>query len=159
MRTFADEHAGAYEGVVVSEPTGCRPVLEHRGIVSCQVEFRGQGGHASLGVAPVDDALRDGPLAWPAVEDTPLREHLAESCYRKDDPEGLIRQGNEWVIGARLADAGFFFAEDRKKKLEDLVPDLARLEFHRVLGSIGAKADRTAAVAVALREPSPKRSR
>jgi len=61
---------------------------------------------------------------------------------RADDPEGLIRQGNEWVIGARLADAAFFFAEDRKRRLEDLVPQLERLEFHRRLGSLAAKAER-----------------
>jgi glycyl-tRNA synthetase beta chain len=67
---------------------------------------------------------------------------------RKDDPEGLIQQGNEWVIGARLADAGFFFAEDRKKALADLVPDLGRLEFHRVLGSLADKATRVGDLAV-----------
>jgi glycyl-tRNA synthetase beta chain len=69
---------------------------------------------------------------------------------RKDDPQGLIRQGNEWVIGARLADAGFFFAEDRKRRLEDLVPDLGRLEFHRVLGSLADKAARVGELAAAL---------
>jgi glycyl-tRNA synthetase beta chain len=69
---------------------------------------------------------------------------------RKNDPEGLIRQGNEWVIRARLADAGFFFAEDRKKKLEDLVPDLGRLEFHRVLGSLADKAERVGELAVTI---------
>ena len=66
---------------------------------------------------------------------------------RKDDPEGLIRQGYEWVIGARLADAGFFFAEDRKKALEDLVPGLERLEFHRVLGSLADKTTRVGELA------------
>ncbi|MCG6950333.1 MAG: glycine--tRNA ligase subunit beta [Acidobacteria bacterium] len=67
---------------------------------------------------------------------------------RKDDPEGLIRQGNEWVIGARLADARFFFSEDRKRSLHDLVPNLGRLEFHRVLGSLGDKALRVGDLAV-----------
>jgi len=66
---------------------------------------------------------------------------------RRDDPQGLIRQGNEWVIGARLADAGFFFAEDRKRRLADLAPGLARLEFHRTLGSLGAKAERVGRLA------------
>jgi len=66
---------------------------------------------------------------------------------RKDDPEGLIRQGNEWVIGARLADAGFFFTEDRKRALADLVPELGRLEFHRVLGSLADKATRVGSLA------------
>ena len=67
---------------------------------------------------------------------------------RRDDPEGLVRQGNEWVIGARLTDAGFFFAEDRKRPFEDLVPGLSRLEFHRVLGSLGDKAERVGELAV-----------
>jgi len=69
---------------------------------------------------------------------------------RKDDPEGLIRQGNEWVIGARLADAGFFFSEDRKHALEDLVPGLERLEFHRVLGSLADKAARVSELAMTI---------
>jgi glycyl-tRNA synthetase beta chain len=69
---------------------------------------------------------------------------------RRDDPEGLIRQGNEWVIGARLADAGFFFAEDRKQQLADLVPGLERLEFHRVLGSLADKTERVGALAVTI---------
>ena len=68
---------------------------------------------------------------------------------RKDDPEGLIRQGNEWVIGARLADAGFFFAEDLKRTLADLLPGLERLEFHRVLGSLAEKAARVGELAAA----------
>ena len=71
---------------------------------------------------------------------------------RKDDPEGLIRQGNEWVIGARLADAGFFFAEDRKHTLADLVPGLERLEFHRVLGSLADKATRVGELAATVAE-------
>ena len=66
---------------------------------------------------------------------------------RRDDPEGLIRQGNEWVIGARLADAAFFFAEDRKRRLADLLPALDRIEWHRVMGSLGAKATRVGALA------------
>jgi glycyl-tRNA synthetase beta chain len=69
---------------------------------------------------------------------------------RKDDPEGLIRQGNEWVIGARLADAGFFFAEDRKRSLADLVPGLESLEFHRVLGSLADKASRVGELATTI---------
>jgi glycyl-tRNA synthetase beta chain len=66
---------------------------------------------------------------------------------RKDDPEGLIRQGNEWVIGARLADAEFFFNEDRKSSMADVVPGLERLEFHRVLGSLADKAARVGRLA------------
>ena len=71
---------------------------------------------------------------------------------RRDDPEGLIRQGNEWVIGARLADAEFFFAEDRKQPLASWAPKLDRIEWHRVMGSLGAKAERVGELAATLSE-------
>ena len=76
-----------------------------------------------------------------------LRPGFIAVADRKDDPEGLIRQGNEWVIGARLADAEFFFNEDRKRAMADMVPGLERLEFHRVLGSLADKADRVGRLA------------
>jgi len=83
-------------------------------------------------------------------EDGSLAPHFLTVIDRRDDPEGLVRQGNEWVIGARLADARFFFDEDRKRKMEELVPGLSRLEFHRVLGSAAAKAERVGELAVVL---------
>jgi len=76
-----------------------------------------------------------------------LEPHFLAVVDRRDDPEGLVRQGNEWVIGARLADAGFFFAEDRKTPLPDRLPELERVEWHRVLGSLAAKADRVGELA------------
>ncbi len=84
--------------------------------------------------------------------DGELAPHFLAVVDRADDPEGLIRQGNEWVIGARLADARFFFDEDRRRRFEDLVPRLERLEFHRVLGSVAAKARRVGDLAVAIAE-------
>ena len=38
----------------------------------------------------------------------------------------LIREGNERVLAARLADAKFFFDEDRKTSLADRVPNSSR---------------------------------
>jgi glycyl-tRNA synthetase beta chain len=58
------------------------------------------------------------------------------------DPVGAIRRGNEWVVAARLSDATFFLAEDRKSSLEAKAPRLARLAFHEKLGSYGEKAAR-----------------
>jgi glycyl-tRNA synthetase beta chain len=83
-------------------------------------------------------------------EDGSLAPHFLTVIDRRDDPEGLVRQGNEWVIGARLADARFFFDEDRKHKLGELAGDLERLEFHRVLGSVATKAARVGELAVIL---------
>ena len=83
-------------------------------------------------------------------EDGALAPYFLAVVDRRDDPEGLVRQGNEWVIGARLADARFFFDEDRKRPLARLMPDLARLDFHRELGTVADKADRVAELAVTL---------
>jgi glycyl-tRNA synthetase beta chain len=85
-------------------------------------------------------------------EDGTLAPYFLAVVDRRDDPEGLVRQGNEWVIGARLADARFFFNEDRKRPLDALVPGLARLEFHRRLGSVADKAARVGALAAAMAE-------
>jgi glycyl-tRNA synthetase beta chain len=46
-----------------------------------------------------------------------------------------ITAGNERVIRARLADAKFFFDQDRKVSLEDRVPKLKEITFHEKLGS------------------------
>ncbi|HPA80499.1 MAG TPA: glycine--tRNA ligase subunit beta [Thermoanaerobaculales bacterium] len=82
--------------------------------------------------------------------DGSLAPHFLAVIDRRDDPEGLVRQGNEWVIGARLADARFFFDEDRRRPLDELVPGLERLEFHRRLGSVADKAARVGELAAAM---------
>lgn len=82
--------------------------------------------------------------------DGELQPHFLAVIDRRDDPENLIRLGNEWVIRARLADAGFFFSEDRKNPLEGKIKDLERVEWHRVLGSLEAKAERLGHLAVTL---------
>jgi len=54
----------------------------------------------------------------------------------------LIREGNERVLAARLADAKFFFDEDRKVKLEERVKKLAGVTFHQKLGTMAQKQQR-----------------
>ena len=47
----------------------------------------------------------------------------------------LITTGNERVLRARLADAKFFFDQDRKKTLENRLPGLANVVYHNKLGT------------------------
>jgi len=51
------------------------------------------------------------------------------------DKGKAIVEGNERVIRARLADAKFFFEQDRKVMLPDRVPKLNEIVFHEKLGS------------------------
>ena len=53
-----------------------------------------------------------------------------------------IVRGMERVVVARLRDAAFFLAEDRKSALRDRVPDLAGVTFHQGLGSYRDKSER-----------------
>jgi glycyl-tRNA synthetase beta chain len=48
----------------------------------------------------------------------------------------------ERVVVARLRDAAFFLAEDRKSALRDRVPDLAGVTFHQGLGTYRDKSER-----------------
>jgi glycyl-tRNA synthetase beta chain len=48
---------------------------------------------------------------------------------------GIISQGNEKVLRARLADAQFFFEEDKKVPLEKRLDSLKKVVFHRLLGT------------------------
>jgi glycyl-tRNA synthetase beta chain len=47
--------------------------------------------------------------------------------------------GNERVVRPRLADAKFFFDQDRKKSLESRVPGLAKVVYHNKLGTQGER--------------------
>lgn len=69
---------------------------------------------------------------------------------RPDDPIGRARSGNEWVVAARLADARFFYGEDRKLPLAERAEQLQRLNFHEKLGSYAAKTERIVALSAAV---------
>jgi len=58
--------------------------------------------------------------------------------------------GNERVLRARLADARFFWDQDRKRKLESRVGDLGGRVFHAKLGTVWDKVGRITALAETL---------
>jgi glycyl-tRNA synthetase beta chain len=70
-----------------------------------------------------------------------LPHFVAVSNMRAKDM-GLILQGNERVLRARLNDAEFFFREDRKRPLAERLPELRQIIFQEKLGSIADKVQR-----------------
>jgi glycyl-tRNA synthetase beta chain len=58
-----------------------------------------------------------------------------------------VTGGNERVVRPRLADAKFFFDQDRKKTLEARVPGLAKVVYHNKLGTQGERMERVCAIA------------
>ena len=73
---------------------------------------------------------------FPVVDDQgKLLSHfltVSNTCPRNP---AVVRKGNERVLRARLADAKFFFEEDRKTPLEARVGDLRGMVFHTLLGT------------------------
>ena len=74
---------------------------------------------------------------------------LVVSNISPSDPSAVI-QGNERVVRPRLADAKFFFDQDRKKSLADRVAGLDKVVYHGKLGSQGARVTRVREIARAI---------
>ena len=66
---------------------------------------------------------------------------LVVSNVRPADPSRVV-QGNERVVRPRLADAKFFFDQDRKRTLASRVPGLAKVVYHGKLGTQGERVER-----------------
>ena len=71
-----------------------------------------------------------------------LAPHFIAVTNSRLNNMSLIRAGNERVLAARLADAKFFFDEDRKIPLEARVKRLEGVTFHQKLGTMAQKQDR-----------------
>lgn len=92
------------------------------------------------------------------VMTTPMREHQryfpvhsADQkllpyfiAVRNGDETALakVKAGNEKVLKARLEDAAFYYREDKKVPLADLVPKLAKIVYHEKLGTVKQRVDR-----------------
>ncbi len=74
---------------------------------------------------------------------------LVVSNISPSDPSAVI-QGNERVVRPRLADAKFFFDQDRKKTLESRVEGLSKVVYHNKLGTQGERMLRVCAIAKAI---------
>jgi glycyl-tRNA synthetase beta chain len=68
--------------------------------------------------------------------------HFVAVMNTSEDPDGLVRLGNERVLRARFNDGRFFWQTDQKKKLADRVEDLRHVTFQAKLGSYYEKTER-----------------
>ncbi|MDW6091428.1 glycine--tRNA ligase subunit beta [Vibrio rhizosphaerae] len=75
-----------------------------------------------------------------------LPKFIFVSNIESKEPRHVI-EGNEKVVRPRLADAEFFFNNDRKRPLIDRLPELETAIFQKQLGSIKDKTDRIAVLA------------
>lgn len=76
-------------------------------------------------------------------------QFLIVSNITPQDASAVI-EGNERVVRPRLADAKFFFDQDRKKTLESRVEGLGKVVYHNKLGTQGERVERVRAIAKAI---------
>ncbi len=69
---------------------------------------------------------------------------------KPSDDGSAITSGNQRVLAARLADAQFFYQQDLKGKLEDNLPALEDIVFHKDLGTVAERVERIRKLAVHL---------
>lgn len=83
------------------------------------------------------------------INDKLTNKFLIVSNISPKDPSAVIG-GNERVVRPRLADAKFFFDQDRKKTLESRIAGLDKVVYHNKLGSQGERTHRVRAIAKAI---------
>jgi len=75
-----------------------------------------------------------------------LPKFITVANLESKDPE-QVRDGNERVIRPRLADAAFFWDNDRSRTLDSRRDDLKAVVYQRGLGSLNDKSERVAGLA------------
>ncbi|MEJ8859327.1 glycine--tRNA ligase subunit beta [Variovorax robiniae] len=83
------------------------------------------------------------------AQDKLTNKFLVVSNITPDDASAVI-QGNERVVRPRLADAKFFFDQDRKKTLASRVESLGKVVYHNKLGTQGERVERVMRIAQAI---------
>lgn len=92
--------------------------------------------------------LRKHQRYFPVVnEEGRLMPYFVAISHMVTKDMEVIREGNEQVLRARLADAAFFYQEDKKVQLADRVPKLGRIIFQERLGTVYDKVQRIGALA------------
>lgn len=88
---------------------------------------------------------------FPLLEEQGKLTHrfLVVSNISPSDPSAVIG-GNERVVRPRLADAKFFFDQDRKKTLASRVEGLGKVVYHNKLGTQGERMERVRTIARAI---------
>ena len=84
----------------------------------------------------IETSMKDHQRYFPVKDKT--GKLLPEFIVITDREPGngeIIRNGNERVLRARLADANFFWKEDKKTTLHDRLKDLEGVVFHEDMGS------------------------
>lgn len=97
-----------------------------------------------LVITPMQDQQRYFPVY---NQEGDLLNHFIAVRNGNEVHLDVVRQGNEKVLQARLADAAFFWQEDQAAPLAQNAPRLAAVVFHEKLGTLAEKVERVKTLA------------
>lgn len=138
---------------------GCQPIeddalldevtalVERPNVLTCQFESEFLGVPQECLILTMKANQKYFPLIDASGKLT--NRFLVVSNITPDDAS-LVIGGNERVVRPRLADAKFFFDQDRKKTLESRVEGLSKVVYHNKLGTQGERMARVCAIAKAI---------
>ncbi|WP_199554690.1 glycine--tRNA ligase subunit beta [Sandaracinobacteroides hominis] len=124
---------------------------ENAGLTEWPVPLLGRFDESFLSVPPeiIQLTMRTNQKYF-AVEDAEGKLAPAFVCVANlvaADKGWTIARGNERVLSARLADARFFWEQDKSKPLESFGEKLKDIVFHEKLGTMAEKVERVAKLA------------
>jgi len=124
-------------------------LVERPNVLSCQFETEFLAVPQECLILTMKANQKYFPLLDAAGKLT--HKFLVVSNIRPADASA-VTGGNERVVRPRLSDAKFFFDQDRKKRLAERVPGLAKVVYHGKLGTQGERVERVRAIAKAIAE-------
>jgi glycyl-tRNA synthetase beta chain len=122
-------------------------------LVEWPVALAGRFDEQFLDVPPeaLISSMQDHQKYFPVVDDNgKLLPHFITVANLVSKDPTQIREGNERVIRPRLADAAFFWNQDRKQRLEQRCAGLQNMIFQNRLGTLADKQQRVATLAGAI---------
>ncbi len=148
IRTKAEALAES-AGFVLAQDDGL--VEENAGLVEWPVVLMGRFDQRFMDLPEevLRSAMRTHQRYFPitrGILQAPPRFVMVSNAETAENGAAVIA-GNERVLRARLADAQFFWEQDKRQKLIDRLPQLEGVVFHARLGSMHEKAQRVARLA------------
>ncbi len=122
-------------------------LVERPNVVICQFEEQFLGVPQECLILTMKANQKYFPLLDAAGKLT--NKFLVVSNISPEDTS-FVTGGNERVVRPRLADAKFFFDQDRKKTLASRVEGLGKVVYHNKLGTQGERGERVRAIAKAI---------
>ena len=122
-------------------------LVERPNVVICQFEEQFLGVPQECLILTMKANQKYFPLLDAAGKLT--NKFLVVSNISPED-RSFVTGGNERVVRPRLADAKFFFDQDRKKTLASRVEGLGKVVYHNKLGTQGERVERVRAIAKAI---------